>query len=431
MPLTTLIYLIVSIGAGILSVVWHPEWGVYGYLVSYNITPRRQWWGAYLPDIVNRYALFFSVCTGAGLILRWQKIGARWELLRIEKIYFMYLVFLWVSVVTGLTFLVDENLIKMSKVGIMMFMATRIIQTRKLFERMVLTLMGSALYLSFALHTGAGGYVGSRFDRGFGGSDFAESNFLAAHFAWLLPFVGITFLMGGWKKKLFAIIAAGFMVNSIILTRSRGAFLALLLGGVWTIFCLPRVKRHRKKILIGLVAGLLGAVMLTDAAFWERMETIKADQEERDLSAQSRLAVWQVAVRMSLDYPMGVGIGQFFNYVGHYNPALEGKDTHNTYLRCLTETGFLGLLGLVLLIINSFRTIRELEKDADSLDDAERTVYHLYSLASRIALVNYLAAAFFISSTYVEEFYWLLLLPAFLTRSLRNERSRTVQPTTG
>lgn len=426
MPGKTLFYLVLSGMAGLLSVVWHPEWGVYGYLVTYNINPRIQWWGRFLPEFASRYALFFSLCTAAGLILHWKKVGAKLELLGPEKCFGIYILLLWISVLTAPISRIDDLLVKMTKVAFMLFMASRIIQNKKSFERMILILLGAALYLSFSLHSGEGTFQGGRFDRGFGGSDFAESNFLAAHFAWLLPFAGIVFLEGDWKKKCFSLTAVVFMLNAIVITRSRGAFLALVLGGLWTLISLPRLKSHRKKVALGLILGLLAAITVTDRAFWERMETLRAEDEDRDASAQSRLAAWNVAIQMFQEHPMGVGIGRFFDYAGTYNAALAGRDTHNTYLRCLAETGILGAMGLIMLVVSSFRCIGKLEEEAKSLENTRATFYQLYSFSCRIALIIYLTAAFFISSTYIEEFYWLLLLPAFLRRALQNESHSAV-----
>jgi hypothetical protein len=39
----------------------------------------------------------------------------------------------------------------------------------------------------------------------------------------------------------------------------------------------------------------------------------------------------------------------------------------------------------------------------------------------RLALIGYFVVAFFISSTYVEDLFWLLVLPLFLRRCLENE----------
>ena len=423
MPLTSIAYLCLSGLAFVASVLIHPEWGLYAYLSTYNISPFQQWWGAFLPDFAKRYNMFFVIAMAAGMVLQYRKLKCPEVFSTHEGLLVVFIMMCWVSSLTGPTFHVDELQWKMLKIGTVLLMATRIITTRERFERTLLALIAVGGYLGYALHSGAGGWMGGRFDRGFGGSDFAEGNFLAAHFAWLLPLAGVRFLAGDKKMKALCAVSGALMVNAVIITRSRGAFLALALGAAATLWYLPRLRVYRKQIVVGLVVGLVGALSLTDRAFWERMSTLESDKVEEDASAQSRLEAWKVALRMWGDYPLGVGVGRYKDHAGHYNPNLAGRDTHNTYLRCLAETGAQGLVVLLLLIFSSLKMLRKIERQAAVLEDRVATFYFMNAFALRISLIIYLTAAFFISSVYIEEFYWFLMFPLFLMRALKNEKT--------
>lgn len=423
MPLTTIAYLCLSGLAFVASVLIHPEWGLYGYLSTYNISPFQQWWGIFLPDFAKRYNMFFVIGMAAGMVFQYRKLKCPEVFSSQEGLLVFFIVVCWLSTLTGFSLDVDELQWKMLKIGTVLLMATRIITTRKRFEKTLLVLIAVGGYLGYALHSGAGGWVGGRFDRGFGGSDFAESNFLAAHFAWLLPSAGVRFLAGDKKMKALCAVSGALMVNAIVITRSRGTFLALALGAAATLWFLPRIRFYRKHIVVGLVVGLLGALSLTDRAFWERMSTLESDKVEEDASAQSRLEAWKVALRMWGDYPLGVGVGRYKDHAGHYNPNLAGRDTHNTYLRCLAETGAQGLLALLFLIVSSLRMLKKIEKQAATLEPRIGVFYALNAFALRISLIIYLTAALFISSVYIEEFYWLLMFPLFLMRALKNEKT--------
>mgnify|MGYP000017645015 CR=1 FL=1 len=421
MPLTTIFYLCISGAAFVASLFVHPEWGIYGYLVAYNITPRRHWWGMLVPSFAARYALIFALSVAGGMLIQRHKLKCPDVFSIHESLLGVFVALCWATVLFSPVPRVDDLHFKILKFTIALFMAGRVLTTRTHIKRLIWVLVLVGCYLGYAVHSGAGGFVGGRFDRGFGGSDFAEGNFLAAHFAWLLPLAGVKFLLEGKIAKVLCVVSAAFMLNAVVLTRSRGAFLAMSLGGVAALWFLPRVRIYRKQIIVAMIAGLLAAFSLTDVGFWERMSTLKSDQVVEDVSAMSRVEAWKVALRMWADYPMGVGVGQYFDYAGLYNPALAGRDTHNTYLRCLAETGIQGLMVLLALIFSSFRLLRNVEKQSANLEATVRGFYQTHAFALRVSLIVYLIAAFFISSVYVEEFYWLLMFPLFLMRALKNE----------
>ena len=124
---------------------------------------------------------------------------------------------------------------------------------------------------------------------------------------------------------------------------------------------------------------------------------------------------------MAKDYPLGVGVGQFFGHAGNYVPEAAGRDTHNTFLRCLAELGFHGLLVLLLMIFTSFLILRRIEISSTRLAPEYGRFYLLNAFAIKISLIVYFVTAMFISSVYIEEMYWLLMMPVFLKRALENE----------
>ncbi len=423
MPLKTLLYLGLFIGAFFGSIFSHPVIGVFAYLATYNINPLGQWWGNYLPGFMSRYAMLLALAIGLGMVFQHAKLryGRFWE--RQEILLALFVGIMWLSVVVGQGQGFAYNIEKMTKVLLVLLMASHIITTRKFFEGMVWVFILSGLFLGYEMYGSSGGFRGGRFHAGVGGSDFGEGNFLSAHFAFILPFIGVILAKSSWKVRLLTLVPAVFIVNSIVMTRSRGAFLALAVAGIAALLLSARIKHHRKKIVLLLLVGILGAVSLTDDMFWERMGTITVEEDfgERDLSAQHRLDAWHGAWLMAQDYPLGVGVGKFFGHIGDYYPDLHGRDTHNTYLRCLAELGFHGFFVLAMLIASAFLMLWKIERRADNLEPGPQSFFHMYAFALKLSLITYLVAAMFISSVYIEEFYWLLMMPVFLKRALDNE----------
>ena len=102
------------------------------------------------------------------------------------------------------------------------------------------------------------------------------------------------------------------------------------------------------------------------------MEGIDTNSAQIDASARGRLLAWEAALSMASDYPLGVGEGNFKKYIGQYNPEMIGRDTHNTFLRCLAELGVQGAFVLLLLIGNAFWILFRLKKKIQDLPQQER-----------------------------------------------------------
>lgn len=74
----------------------------------------------------------------------------------------------------------------------------------------------------------------------------------------------------------------------------------------------------------------------------------------------------------------------------------------------------------MLMIFNTFRILGRISRRiGPKTPNADE--YRLHVLALRISLIMYLVTTCFLSHTYIEEFYWLLMFPVFLEASLDNE----------
>ena len=418
-PLKTIAYILLLLAFLFGSIVYHPLIGVIGYIFTYNIDPVGHWWGSLLIDWGIRYSLFLAVAIGLGIVLHKPKVKFKKLFGSQEILLAIFLGLIWLSIPLGLGFNMGEsNALKMTKVVIVILMASHVITELKQYEAMIWTLIIAGLYLGIEAHIAPGWmFAGGRLDRGIGGSDFSEGNILGTHFAMLLTFIGIMFLKGGWKSKVLCLISGVFAANSIIQCRSRGVFVSILAGIISAIiFSIPR---KRIKIFFGLGIAMVGAIFLTDPGFWNRMEDISFESSQLDISSKGRVLAWEAALSMASDYPLGIGEGNFKKYVGQYNPDIPGKDTHNTFLRCLAELGVQGFFVHLLLIINAFNILRKLRAQIRGVHKEADFIWHIYGLT--ISLIVYISAGMFITQTYIEELYWLLLFPVFLKRSVENQ----------
>ncbi len=415
-----LIFIAFVITAFFASILINPFIGLCGYLLSYNLNPTGFWWGQQIPDIFQRYSMFFAIACITGMLFHWSKLRYRRFLDTQEILLIAFICIIWMSTFIGIsTPELGHNTMKMTKIFIILFLASHIITNIKYYNIVVWVYIAASLYSGFEIFSSSNlSFSDGRLQSGVGGSDFSEGNFLAAHYLMVSPWIGINFIKGDWKIKLFCAISAAFIVNTLILIQSRGSFLGIAVGIMATLVI--GGSKYRKKIIFLLLIGIMGFFYLSDKSFWTRMDTIETKEETMDSSASGRVEAWRAAIEMFSDHPFGVGEGNFKTLIGNYNPEAAGRDTHNTFFRCIAELGMFGITIMLFMIYNAFKILSQIKNslDINSLIGHE---YALHILALQISLIMYLVTTLFLSHTYVEEFYWLLMFPLFLKRCYENE----------
>src|SRR5690606_19703064 len=108
--------------------------------------------------------------------------------------------------------------------------------------------------------------------------------------------------------RLMALASGPLILNGIIQTGSRGAFLALLVGGLAMIYLSPRPYR-KYWYAFGAIA-IVAVLRLAPDNYWDRIDTIlemAQEDEAMDQSSRTRVAVLGAQWQMFLEYPAGTG----------------------------------------------------------------------------------------------------------------------------
>jgi probable O-glycosylation ligase (exosortase A-associated) len=148
-------------------------------------------------------------------------------------------------------------------------------------------------------------------------------------------------------------------VLTILLTHSRGAFLALVATAVWIAWRTGNLIRA----FGGLFVSALAFLAFAPRSVLERMATIG---DTTDSSAMARLQSWKVAFRMIEANPfMGVGVRNFqSSYLNYAQLArVDAKTTyvaHNSYLQIWAESGTIAFAAYLLLLLSVFATCRRI-----------------------------------------------------------------------
>lgn len=152
--------------------------------------------------------------------------------------------------------------------------------------------------------------------------------------------------------KLIGLIGFITVACAIIATQSRGGLLGICaVGGV---FAWRRVENKALLLTLGMCA--LG-VLFVVAGVSDRASG-GAHEEGIDESAMGRIYAWQAALGMAIHHPLtGVGINNFISNYFEYSPHWDGRNhaVHSTWFGILAETGLLGFIVFVTLIIQILR----------------------------------------------------------------------------
>lgn len=180
------------------------------------------------------------------------------------------------------------------------------------------------------------------------------SNQLAAYLAQFgMFFWGFGRMMQRKKVKLICYALTAVTVFTTMYTFSRASYLALVVCVAILGFLKDR------KLLLLLPVFLLTWKTIVPTPVTQRVEMTKNADGQLEASAESRVILWENAKQSFYRNPL-LGNGYATFQLGEHVDDL--KDTHNWYVKVLVETGVLGgLIALVLLIemiTNAYRLFK-------------------------------------------------------------------------
>lgn len=206
------------------------------------------------------------------------------------------------------------------------------------------------------------------------------------------------------------------LLGAIIMTQSRGGFLAL--AGSIVVYILLQPRKGRGLAFLAFAVAVF--LLIAPDKYWNRMRTLRRPWSDPSLSG--RMYEFRASVRMIQKNPLlGVGVGNFdTDYVFYsQDPRRYPRVAHNLYLQVAAETGAVGAVAFAALAIHTllgylglFRRLRA--RDPDRLMPLAYGAF--------MALVGFLVGSMFLSSQYVKYFFLLLgLMPVLIRLADRAE----------
>jgi O-antigen ligase len=198
-------------------------------------------------------------------------------------------------------------------------------------------------------------------------------------------------------RKVFLVSSFLFLGIGLVFTKSYGVWLGILSALVFGI--LVYLYRKNRKNLFFLFVFLGFALIFV-------LGLLKIQSLEGLESFDARFVIWLQALKAFQDnFPIGIGPGTFENYFPLY-PKWGVPQPHNIFLAFLLQTGIVGFIGFVLVLIWFFRT---------GLKNFQFSIYNLQSIFNLqlLMVMVYILAHGLVDTTYWKNdlaiIFWTLI----------------------
>jgi hypothetical protein len=412
-------FLSTFLGGAILTFASTPVFAFALYQAVYFFYPQNRWWGGMVPNLP--YSFYTVVLMAIGVLICF-KDSQKNKLFATPQLRWFYLItilFVITSFFAVYPINHDDAMVNFIKLAIIMSIAYKLIMGDRELNIALWGYIFGSWYISFVAFQ-VGRNAGDRVE-GIGAVDSPDANGTAASIAPALVLAFYYFWSTKNKLAKVALAIAGvFIANAIVLINSRGAFLGVAVSMVYFVYHMyfSTFQRKNQKITVIALAfcGLIGASVLVDASFIERMGTIKTEKvSEGSESGATRTVFWMAAWEMAKDHPMGVGVAGFQFYAPNYisenvnTGQSRNRAVHSTWFEALSELGYLGFIALIAMIVSSFTTMsktRKVLRDRNQIDE------YFKIRAIEGALLAFIIAMTFLNRLRADVLYWCVLYSA-------------------
>ena len=392
-----------------------PIYGVVLYMQTFYVAPTGWWWGkqSILTSITGRWNFIATM-----ILLLAVTLDARRHHFKLDKtaktVFGLLALYLINNIIVHYTSAANppksyaglELVWKHIGLCLLLYFA---IQRPSDIKILFYTILLCSFYVGYEVVINERGGVESGRLEGIFIPGAAESNYLAGLLCLTIPLGASLIFIGQKKDRIVAFCTLPFVFDVILRCTSRGAFLALLAGGI-DLFIAARGPMRRYAIWGALLTVVAVSVQAKDSDIGKRFWSIFVPAEKRDASANSRIEFAKAGWEMAMDYPFGSGAEAAFKSgrgAWYIRDKYNGRQraVHNGYIDILCGWGFQGFILYGLAIFFAWRALRKTVTYNLKL----RRIYIAFlGVTIESALITQLVASGFISSLDGEWFFWLM-----------------------
>ncbi|MCP4542032.1 MAG: O-antigen ligase family protein [Chloroflexi bacterium] len=265
-------------------------------------------------------------------------------------------------------------------------------------------------------------------------SDSVHPNIMASLMLLLFPLPLAWFMSGNGagRKRIGAQLALGvaflLMGVALLLTKSRGGYIAAALGGVLVMWL-----SVRKRWALALVLILTLVVIAVGAWLLFGMESQTPDLVERAADPSTwafRQQVWRAALWMLADFSFtGAGMGLFNDVAAllYAFSEVQSLGAHNLYLQIGVDLGIPGLIAFLAASMLTLWMAGATAKTFARIGDNTLRAVTVGALGGMVALMLHGLMDITVWSTRVAFFPWLMtgLIAALFEVSTREQKTAT------
>lgn len=251
------------------------------------------------------------------------------------------------------------------------------------------------------------------------GGMFANPNDLALFLSTIIPItVALMFTTRRMIARPVYAACAALMVAGIVVTFSRGGFLAL--SGAIGVLCWKIGRKHRASVMVSMFVFLLAFMVLAPGSYGERLGSIVDHSRDSFGSAGMRQQVLIRSIIIAAKHPLfGVGMGNF------HTVSIQELVSHNAYTQVAAEMGIAAMIIYVLFIITPFKRLREIERE--TFESRVGSRFYYMSIGLQASLVAYMIGSFFASVAYLWYVYYIVGYSICLRRMYQVEEDAKVK----
>ena len=249
-------------------------------------------------------------------------------------------------------------------------------------------------------------------------SDVINPNELGFVIVTLIPFLHYLLWSNDFKYKLIYIFIMPPILYALILTQSRGAFLALL---VIAFFIFKESNQRFRLILVAVVVSILGWSSMSSDQKDRYLSLIGKSETSNAATVDGRLDGIVREFLLGLERPIvGHGLGTTPEAKTHILGRRQAS--HNLYAELLIE---LGIVGTIIFLIFLSRVYKKLSMNRLSIESLSSDDFQFYRMLNKSMIaVFWMYVVYSLNYWGLSQYYWYLF--GGLTLAFHNILSKNV-----
>lgn len=307
-----------------------------------------------------------------------------------------------------------------SKAVVMFIVMINVVRTEQRLKGLLAIALAVALLTSGSainsFRTGTDTLEGYR-ATGLLGGILLDPNDMALYIVSILPItVALALSARTFIPKVLLCLCAVTMLGGIVVTYSRGGFLALI--AVILVFAF-KLSRRRPAVGALTLMCLVGIFFMAPGNYAGRLASITNTNLDETGSANERRDLLVQSIEETFKHPVfGLGIGNF------YLVTERGKPTHNAYTQVSSEMGIPALILYMMFIIVPLMHLHRIEQETFRVEGYSR--FYFLAIGLQAGLVGYMIGSFFLSVAFYWFIYYLVAYAVCLRRVYETGPGRIV-----